>query len=97
MAVKLVHLKGEMAVPADDWASVLAALPTRILNSRNESGCLVFNAVPVADSLLLQVAETFTDQTAFDVHQARVRDSSWAKITARCQRHYQVSYVDEIP
>ncbi|WP_095589766.1 putative quinol monooxygenase [Actibacterium ureilyticum] len=89
-----IRLTGHIDVPADRRAAVMAALPDHIRLTRAEPGCLAFDVTPdpsVPGRLL--VSELFTDQTAFDAHQARAGASDWAQVTAGIPRHYSIDHV----
>ena len=91
MQTKRVYLDGHIDVPADRLEAVKAALPQHIALTRAEVGCLKFEVVPsetVAGRLL--VSEVFTDQAAFDVHQARTKASEWFQVTAGIPRDYSI-------
>ena len=91
MTAGRVYLDGYLELPAARRAAVLAALPAHIALTRAEPGCLSFDVVPDPDNAeRLLVAEIFTDQAAFDAHQARARTSAWADVTAGLPRHYRI-------
>ncbi|MCR6671745.1 putative quinol monooxygenase [Devosia ginsengisoli] len=84
-----VFLEGYMEVPPERLAAVTDALPAHIALTRAEPGCLAFDVTPSPDGRF-RVSEIFSDQTAFDAHQARVQTSAWAEVTAGLPRHYTV-------
>ncbi|WP_246132632.1 putative quinol monooxygenase [Devosia ginsengisoli] len=86
-----VLLDGYMEVPPERLAAVTSALPAHIALTRAELGCLAFDVVPSPDDPgRFLVSEIFSDQAAFDAHQARAKSSAWAEITAGLHRHYTV-------
>lgn len=87
----MIVLEGYLDVPADRIEAVLAALPEHIELTKAEPGCISFS-VEVSPALptRLIVSETFRDQSAFDVHQARSRASAWFKVTEGMPRHYKI-------
>ncbi|NDW52253.1 putative quinol monooxygenase [Aliiroseovarius sp. PrR006] len=89
-----IVLTGHIDVPEDRREAVRAALPVHIDLTRAEPGCLSF--LVVEDRChpgRFNVSERFTDRTAFDAHQARMKTSDWATITAGIPRHYTVTEV----
>lgn len=91
MTTGRVYLDGYLELPAERRAAVLAALPAHIALTRAEPGCLSFEVAPDPDNAeRLLVAETFSDQAAFDAHQARASASAWADVTAGLPRHYRI-------
>jgi autoinducer 2-degrading protein len=89
-----IILQGHIVVADTDLAKVMAELPTHIELTRNEEGCLRFEATqsPEAENVFY-VYEEFTDRVAFEAHQQRVKSSDWGKVAANVQRHYQVTEV----
>jgi quinol monooxygenase YgiN len=90
-----VHLSGYLDIPADRLAAVTAALPAHLALTRAEPGCLTFDVTPSADHPgRFLVAEIFSDQSAFDAHQARAKASAWAVVTDGLVRHYTIRVED---
>lgn len=90
-----VILSGYILVPDADLAVVEAELPRHIENTRQESGCLVFEVVrDEANPNRFEVYEEFTDQRAFEHHQQRVGRSRWGQVTSNVARHYQIEGLD---
>ncbi len=88
----MIELTGYIDVPATRREAVTGALPRHIALTRAEPGCLSFAVTPdPTQPGRFIVAERFTDRAAFDAHQARTRDSDWAKVTQDIPRHYQVT------
>lgn len=73
-------------------AMVRDHLPEHIRLTRAEPGCLSFEVTASEDPLIWLVAERFTDQAAFDAHQARAGASLWAKATAGIPRDYRIEH-----
>lgn len=88
-----VILKGYVIVPAEDLDAVRKELPVHIEKTRKEEGCLIFEVSqdPVRKNRF-NVHEEFIDRDAFSVHQDRVRNSNWGRISANIERHYHVNH-----
>ena len=87
-----VILEGYILVRNNDLNAVTAALAGHIKLTRQEQGCLLFEVTQDNDNKnCFNVYEVFSNQTAFEFHQARVRHSVWGTITKDVERHYQVS------
>lgn len=87
-----VSLTGYILVPDTDLSAVIKELPTHIKLTRQERGCLAFDvSQDDQNNHRFNVYEEFLGQSAFDSHQARVRDSNWGKMTVNVERHYQIS------
>ena len=92
-----VILEGYILVRNNDLNAVIAALAGHIKLTRQEQGCLLFEVTQDSgDKNRFNVYEVFSNQTAFEFHQARVRHSVWGTITKDVERHYQVSEQPEI-
>lgn len=86
-----VILTGYIDVPADRLQAVTSALPEHIRLTRAEPGCLSFDVTPDPDFPgRFNVAERFTDKTAFQAHQTRTAASDWARITDGIPRQYEI-------
>jgi quinol monooxygenase YgiN len=86
-----VLLDGHIDVPADRMAAVEKALPDHVRLTHGEPGCLYFSVTPCADVPgRLLVSEIFTDQAAFEAHQARTAASAWAEVTRDIPRQYEI-------
>lgn len=71
---------------------VARLLPDHIRLTRAEPGCLAFDVVRShSDPVRFAVRETFRDRAAFEVHQARARDTIWAKATKGIPRDYTIT------
>ena len=90
-----VRLEGYLEVPRTHIDEVKSALPAHIALTRAEAGCLRFEVIqnPVTPEHFM-VSELFVDQAAFDRHQARVKASAWAGVTAGMARHYSITVDD---
>ncbi|WOJ95990.1 antibiotic biosynthesis monooxygenase [Congregibacter brevis] len=90
-----IVLKGHIAVPKSDLKAILSELPTHIVLTQAEPGCVEFRVIQrTHEPCVFDVYEEFESADAFDAHQLRVRDSMWAHVTQRAERHYQVSAAD---
>ncbi|WP_428774377.1 putative quinol monooxygenase [Vibrio sp.] len=87
-----VILSGYILVPDAERHIVVAALAPHIELTRAEKGCLVFQVSQNQENRQrFDVYEEFVDQTAFDLHQERVKQSYWGKVTKGVTRHYQIT------
>jgi quinol monooxygenase YgiN len=87
-----IILNGHIDVPPERLDAVAAALPDHIALTRAEPGCLFFDVRPCPDVAgRFLVSERFTDQAAFDAHQARAKASPWAEVTDGIPRDYQIT------
>ena len=87
-----ITLKGHIVVSADNLSAVMTELPTHVELTRQEPGCLVFEVIQdIGRKNVFNVYEEFTDRQAFEQHQLRVKNSSWGRMAAGVERHYQVS------
>lgn len=87
-----IILQGHIIVPDADLEIVKSELVTHTKLTEQETGCLLFSVtVDKNNPNKFDVYEEFVNQTAFDMHQSRVKSSTWGKVTHRVQRHYQVS------
>lgn len=87
-----VILKGHIIVPAADFAAVKSELATHIALTKQEQGCLVFEAHQDTDSLYrFNFYEEFTNQESFSNHKNRVTESKSAEVTANIERHFQIT------
>ena len=88
----MIRLSGRLICTTRTEAqAVLLHLPDHIRLTRAEPGCLSFEVTQDSDPLIWQVAECFTDQTAYDAHQARTRASEWFTATQAIRREYQIT------
>lgn len=86
-----ILLSGRIVVPGEDLDLVLRELPAHTELTRKEPGCLIFEVNQDTDNpTIFHVYEEFVDQSAFDAHQRRVTSSSWGRVTAGVERHYDI-------
>lgn len=86
-----VILRGFIVVSEDDIANVLNELSTHIGLTRKETGCLVFNVTQDEHNIYkFKVYEEFKNRESFELHQSRVRNSVWGKITKNVERKYEI-------
>ena len=84
-------MSGYIIVPFADLAAVRECLPEHITRTRAEAGCLTFNVVEhVEKEGRFEVYEAFINQTAFEHHQSRARESKWGVVAKNIKRHYTV-------
>ena len=81
------HLEGHMELPEDRRDAVLEALPEHVRLTRAEPGCESFEVSPGADRL--DVRESFRDEAAFRLHQARISGTDWEAVTRGLGRDYR--------
>ncbi|MGV8936286.1 MAG: putative quinol monooxygenase [Allorhizobium sp.] len=86
-----IHLTGHIDVPRDRLRAVAEALPQHIALTRAEPGCISFTVSP-SETVegRFMVAEVFVNQTAFDAHQQRTKNSDWFRITEGLSRDYAI-------
>ncbi|WP_349654489.1 antibiotic biosynthesis monooxygenase [Pseudoalteromonas sp. S3785] len=90
-----VILQGFIVVPDSDLEVVKRELVTHKSLTLKEAGCLIFTVTPdESNHNKFIVYEEFINQTAFDIHQARVKSSKWGDVTKNVERHYQISSSD---
>lgn len=88
----MIRLFGKLICKDEQEAACLRAhLPEHIRLSRAEIGCLRFEVTPSEHPLVWSVEESFTDQAAFDAHQARTRASQWFAATTHIRRDYTIT------
>jgi quinol monooxygenase YgiN len=88
----IVRLTGQLICANADEAQVVAThVPLHIALTLAEPGCLSFAVKQTADPLVWQVDESFTDQAAFDAHQARTKTSAWARLSAHIERTFTIT------
>lgn len=86
-----VILKGYIKVPESELFLVISALETHKILTLQEPGCLVFEVTQRKDSPhIFDVYEEFIDKPSFELHQQRVKSSSWGEVTVNVERHYQL-------
>lgn len=91
MVSRKITLSGYIIVPPADLAAVRECLPEHLVTTRAEAGCLTFNVVEnVEQEGRFEVYEAFIDQTAFEYHQSRARESKWGLVAKNIKRHYTV-------
>jgi len=68
---------------------VATLLPDHIRLTRAEPGCLLFEVVrSMSDPVRFAVREIFASRADFDAHQARMKDTPWARGTKGIPRDY---------
>ena len=90
-----IFLNGYIDVPNDRIAAVKSALSEHISLTRAENGCIMFEVVS-SDTVpgRFMVSEVFVNQSAFDAHQERTKNSDWYNITAGIPREYCIKAGD---
>jgi autoinducer 2-degrading protein len=91
-----IILSGYIDIPEDKLEQITDALPEHINLTKEEVGCLVFEVSQDKNQLnRFHVYEEFIDQDAFDLHQLRVKNSSWGKISSDINRCYSIIKADD--
>ena len=89
-----VILEGYIVVSEADLMAVKRALVNHIQLTREEDGCIVFDVSQDSENEnRFNVYEAFSSESAFELHQQRVRSSAWGKASKEVKRYYQVSKV----
>ncbi|MCG7497340.1 antibiotic biosynthesis monooxygenase [Vibrio sp. Of7-15] len=84
-------LKGFILVPESDLDVVKSELVLHKRLTLEEPGCITFSVTENSNNpLRFDVYEEFTDKSAFEYHQKRVRASHWGKVTVNVKRHYEI-------
>lgn len=90
----MVRLTGELRCRDAREAGIVAEhLPSHVVATRAEPGCVSFEVVATDDPLVWHVAEQFRDAAALRAHQARAGASEWGRVTAGIERRYEVTGV----
>lgn len=85
-----IILQGYILVPNADLEAVKSELPNHIQLTRQEAGCLVFEVSQDNENInRFNVYEEFVSENAFKLHQQRLSDTQWAKISSGLERHYE--------
>lgn len=90
-----VILKGHIMVCDAEMTLIEAALPIHIELTQAEAGCLVFSVTKSDIKGRFDVYEEFIDEAAFELHQARVKNSNWGLISQNVERHYEIAFNEE--
>ena len=87
-----ITLSGHIEVPTEDLDAVLTELPNHIALTHQEAGCITFSVTrDSTNPQRFSVYEEFTDKTAFEKHQTRVKASHWGQVTKNVERFYTVT------
>lgn len=90
-----VILKGHIIVPSADLVAVKNELTTHMVLTKQESGCIVFEASQDVENLnKFNFYEEFTNREAFSNHQNRVGKSKWGAVTVNIERHFKITDVE---
>lgn len=90
-ATETITVSGRLICDSGQQADrVREYLPDHIRLTRAEPGCEMFEVTETDDPLIWHVKERFTDQAAFEDHQARTRNSEWARQTADIERDFNI-------
>ncbi|RUM56664.1 MAG: antibiotic biosynthesis monooxygenase [Marinomonas sp.] len=86
-----VTLKGFILVPESELELVKSELINHTRLTLEETGCITFSVIQNPDNpLRFDVYEEFSDKESFDLHQQRVKESHWGKVTVNVERHYEI-------
>lgn len=92
----MIRLRGQMVcMTAEERSAVLAHKGEHIRLTLAEPGCLSFDISETDDPFTFEVMEAFRDRAAFDVHQARTRESDWFMATRGILRDFRVEEVGD--
>lgn len=84
------RLEGHIDVPADRVVKVSEALKEHIRLTREEEGCVFFNVDACSDiEGRFLVSEAFKDEAAFNAHQVKAGNSTWAEASKGVPRDYK--------
>lgn len=90
----MIKLTGRLICKnCEETALVRRYLPEHIRLTKEEAGCILFEVKETADPLIWLVAELFTSQQTFDMHQARTKASAWGRETAEIAREYAIAEI----
>ncbi len=85
----MIGLSGTITASSLAEADLIRAhLPRHIRHSRNELGCLRFDAVATEDPFVWQFDEVFLDEAAYLAHETRKETSEWYSLTSGLQRNF---------
>jgi len=88
-------IEGYMEVPEEDLAAVLSELPNHASLTRDEPGCIEFEAGQrPGEPHVLDVSELYESREAFELHKSRIQGSKWAEVTKNVSRHYRVEEIE---
>lgn len=86
-------LEGYILVPDADLEVVIKELEIHTSLTRQEAGCLIFEVTQDENnSNKFRVYEEYVDESAFDNHQNRIKQSNWGKVTTSVERHYKITH-----
>jgi len=82
-------ISGYVDVPTEDREAFETALPEHSRLTNQEPGCQYFRVSPDPDvDGRYLVEEAFDDQSAYDAHIKRMRETEWVHITRNIKRSY---------
>ncbi|WP_312529100.1 GNAT family N-acetyltransferase [Paracoccus sp. (in: a-proteobacteria)] len=85
----MIGLSGTISASSLAEADIIRShLPRHIRLTRNELGCLRFDAQVTDDPFVWQIDEVFLDEAAFQAHQTRNQTSEWYQVTAGFARSF---------
>ena len=88
-------IEGHMEIPEEDLAAVLSELPNHASLTRDEPGCIEFDASQrPGEPHILDVRELYENREAFERYKSRSQGSKWAEVTKNVSRHYRVVEVE---
>lgn len=94
----MIKLSGKLICKnAQESDLVKRLLPDHVRLTRNEPGCLAFDVKETADPLVWTVREIFLDQTTFEAHQERTKNSTWGVQSQSIVREYEMSEIAQLP
>ena len=89
-----IILKGYIDVPQTELEATKKELILHTKLSRAEPGCIVFSVEQnKQEPTKFDVYEEFATPADFEIHQQRVKSSSWGKFSQNFKRSYQMTRV----
>lgn len=90
-----VTLTGHFIVPESDLQAILKELPNHIAASRNEPGCIKFEATQDdVQPNKFHLSERFASPEAFEQHKERAARTEWATAAVNIERHFNIKGLD---
>ena len=90
-----VILEGYVIASDSELSAVKNELANHIQLTRQEEGCLVFEVTQDhKNANRFNVYEEFVSQEAFNVHQLRLSNTEWGKVSSRLEKHYKTNGIN---
>lgn len=86
-----IILTGYIIVADTDLVAIKNELPIHAQLTREEVGCIFFEVLQdEINENKFNVYEEFVDRAAFELHQQRIANSTWALASKNAVRHYTI-------